>query len=108
MPDMQVRILGDNIVARNLVDRKFKTMRISFNMLMPLTEEYAAVYAVLPTIVSRVTKKYPDYTALSRYLSALYGASLSASIDSTKFLMEMMISSTSSLYCGQYARKSSI
>lgn len=100
MPDMQVRILGDNIVARNLVDRKFKTMRISFNMLMPLTEEYAAVYAVLPTMVSRVTKKYPDYTALSRYLSALYGASLSASISKVgdNQLLSVAVSGISNKY----------
>lgn len=100
MPDMQVRVLGDKITARNLVDRKFKTMRISFNMLMPLTEEYAAVYAILPTMVSRVTKQYPDYTALSRYLSALYGASLSASISKVgdNQLLSVAVSGISNKY----------
>jgi len=100
MPEMQVRVLGENITARNLVDRKFKTMRISFNMLMPLTEEYAAVNAILPTMVSRVTKNYPDYTSLSRYLSALYGAGLSASVSKVgdNQLLSVSVSGISNRY----------
>ncbi len=80
MPELKVRELAPNITARNLIDPKFKTVRISVNMIVPLDKEYAACNALMPSIVSRVTKDFPDYRSLSRYLSALYGASLSSGL----------------------------
>ncbi|MDO4459446.1 MAG: insulinase family protein [Clostridia bacterium] len=80
MPKIKIKKLGENITARNLIDPKFKTMRISVNMIVPLRKEYAACNALLPSIISRVTKQYPDYRSLSRYLCSLYGASLSSGL----------------------------
>ncbi len=80
MPELKVRELAENITARNLIDPKFKTVRISVNMIVPLEKEYAAANALMPSIVSRVTKDFPDYRSLSRYLSSLYGASLSSGL----------------------------
>lgn len=80
MADLRTKELSDQVTVRNLIDPKFKTMRISVNMIVPLTEQQVACNALLPAIVSRVTREYPDYTSLSRYLSALYGACLSSSI----------------------------
>lgn len=76
MAEIKVRKLAENINVSNLYDSKFKTMRISMNIIVPLTEEYASANSLLPGSVTRVTKEYPDYRSLSRYLSSLYGASL--------------------------------
>lgn len=52
-------------------------MQVSVNILIPLSEKTAAAYALLPSLVSRATQQYPDYTALNCRLEELYGASLS-------------------------------
>ena len=80
MPELKFRKFAENITATNLIDTKFKTMRISINMVVPLDMDYASLNALFPNIVTRVTKDYPDYRSLSRYLSSLYGASLSTGI----------------------------
>lgn len=80
MAELKSKVLAEGVTVRNLMDQKFKTMRISMNIVVPLTKEYAACNALLPAIVSRVTKEYPEYINLSRYLSSLYGASLSSSV----------------------------
>ncbi len=72
--------VGEGASLKSLSDSRFKTMRVSVNMLVPLTEKTAAAYALLPSLVSRATRQYPDYTALNCRLSELYGASLSSSV----------------------------
>lgn len=67
-------------MLKSLSDPRFKTMRVSVNMLAPLAEETAAGYALLPSLVSRATHQYPDYTALNCRLSELYGASLNSCV----------------------------
>ena len=65
---------------KSLSDPRFKTMRVSVNMQVPLSKKTAAAYALLPSLVSRSTQQYPDYTALNRRLAELYGASLSSCV----------------------------
>lgn len=72
--------ISDSIRVINLVDPKFKTMRVSISMVVPLSRETAAMNAILASLVSRATKNYPDYTELSKYLSGLYGSSLASSV----------------------------
>lgn len=70
-----------NAVRLNILeDKRFKTVRISVNMLVPLTEKTAAVYGILPRIVTRASELYPDYTALRKKLADLYGAALDCSV----------------------------
>lgn len=72
--------IKDAVKVTSVVDNKFKTMQISMNIILPLDEETASKNALLPAMVSRVTKKYPDYTALSTYLSGMYGSTLSSGV----------------------------
>lgn len=72
--------IADSVSAVDLTDRKFKTFRVSLNLVLPLQEETVAMNAILPHMVGRVTREYPEYTAMSRHLAGLYGASLSSSV----------------------------
>ena len=47
----------------------FKTMKISVDMLIPMSALKAAQYGILPSLVSRATREYPDYASLSGRLS---------------------------------------
>lgn len=62
-------------------DDRFKTGRISVTMFLPLERDTAAVYAVLPFVLTNSCRKYPDFTSLNRHLEELYGASLFADVN---------------------------
>lgn len=72
--------IGDSVRLHSFTDSRYKTMRVSVNMRVPLARESAAAYGILPALVSRATERYPDYTALSARLAELYGASLSSTV----------------------------
>lgn len=76
MSDIKFQQLGKAAMLKSYTDPRFKTMKISVNMLVPISEQTAALYGILPGIVTRVTREYPDFAALNRRLSELYGASL--------------------------------
>jgi len=78
--ELQFLPIGKGAALKSLSDPRFKTMRVSVNMLVPLAKETAAAYALLPSLVSRATRQYPDYTALNCRLSELYGASLNSCV----------------------------
>lgn len=80
MSAIQVYPINDAVRLNVLEDKRFKTVHVSVDMLVPLCEETAAVYGVLTRIVTRATREYPDYTKLSQKLAELYGATLDCSI----------------------------
>lgn len=80
MNQSKITPLGSAAVLRDCTDSRFKTMRLSVNMLVPMTRQTAAVYGILPGLLTRATKDYPDFASLNRKLSALYGASLSSGV----------------------------
>ena len=57
----------------------FKTCKISIQMALPLQGDIAAK-AVLPYILRRSCRAYPDFTSLNGHLDSLYGAVLGASV----------------------------
>ncbi|MDD2956125.1 MAG: insulinase family protein [Oscillospiraceae bacterium] len=68
-------------VALNTVaDAKFKSNRISCNILVPLDRENATVNAVVPFILRQRFRACPDFTRLSEKLCELYGASLDGDV----------------------------
>ncbi len=69
---------GVNFTA--VADSRFKTMNICATALVPLNKDTVSTYALLTQVLSRSCAQYPDFTALSRKLSALYGASLTAGV----------------------------
>ena len=62
-------------------NERFNTTLISFNFYVPLSNETAAEYALLPFVLTTCSKAYPDFSALNFKLSKLYGANLSASAE---------------------------
>lgn len=82
-------------------DPSFKTMRVSIHMLVPLTPENAAIGGILPSLVTRASREFPDYTALSQKLSMLYGASVEPSV--TKLGGYQVISVTANGISSRYA-----
>lgn len=59
-------------------DNRFKTIKISATMLVPLQADTASANSLLIQVLARSCKKYPEYMQLNRKLSELYGATLSA------------------------------
>lgn len=61
---------------------QFSTARVSLYLALPLEDDASAsVRALVSSLISRVTREYPDYTAFGRYLQSLYGASLHAGVN---------------------------
>lgn len=61
-------------------DSRFKTGRITAALMLPLRQDTAATNAILPYLLCRSCREYPDFTTLNRKLSELYGASLYADV----------------------------
>lgn len=80
MTKINHRKVCDGITFHSLRDPRFKTMRISVHLMMPLQIETAAANALLPFLLSRASREYPDYTKLGEHLAELYGASLNADV----------------------------
>ncbi|MEE0953855.1 MAG: insulinase family protein, partial [Ruminococcus sp.] len=72
--------LADGVQFSAVRDSRFKTMKLSANIIVPLSAETASENALICGVLSRSCKAYPDFTALSKKLSSLYGADLNVSI----------------------------
>lgn len=57
---------------------KFKTNRMVFNFISPLTKENAHFNAMLPLIMMRATESYPSISAINKRLQYLYSGDISA------------------------------
>lgn len=60
---------------------RFNTTLVSFNFYVPMSQETAAEYALLPFVMTTCSKAYPNFSALNFKLAKLYGANLSASAE---------------------------
>ncbi|MGI6255204.1 MAG: EF-P 5-aminopentanol modification-associated protein YfmF [Acutalibacter sp.] len=80
MSEMISQRLSDSVTLHTFTDPRFKTMKISVNLFVPLKRETAARNAILPALVSYATREYPDYTALNCRLAQLYGAALASGV----------------------------
>ncbi len=72
--------LADNVYFNEINVDRFKTMRLTAIALLPLEKDSASDFALLTQVLTRSCEEFPDFTALSKKLSALYGASLSAGV----------------------------
>lgn len=63
-----------------LQDNRFKTMRLSVGMFLPLRQETAAANAILPELLTRATAAAPTMAAMHRRLQRLYGALVSSGV----------------------------
>ena len=76
MSEFVRREICEGVAFSHISDDRFKIGRLSVTLTVPLAKETAAAYALLVNILTRSCKEYPDFTALSRKLDSLYGASL--------------------------------
>lgn len=80
MIGIEQHVLGDGVHFRSVRDTKFKTFRISINFLLPLRRETAAANALLPYLLTRTSREYPDFTLMSQKMDELYGATLGGDV----------------------------
>ncbi len=81
MTGIECRSICEGVEFLGVQDPKFKTARMSVHFLLPMREEEASANALLPFLLSRASRAYPDYTKLGQRLAELYGASLNADVD---------------------------
>ena len=74
------RLLGNGVRCLALPDTRFKTAQITVALLLPLTKETVEENALLSRLLVRGCARYPDFTALHKRLSELYGASVSGEV----------------------------
>ena len=72
--------LAEGVYLTYLPARKFKTSLLSAQFVMPLRQETASAYALLPSLLRRGTVTYPDMGKLSARLDRLYGASIDPTV----------------------------
>ncbi len=80
MIGIEQRSVCDGVNFRSIKDTKFKTVRMSVNFMLPIQKSTAASNALLPFLLSRASREYPDFTKLGERLAELYGASINADV----------------------------
>ena len=71
------RIELNSGIALNMINtNRFKTGCFSFNLLQPLQEQTASVNALIPSVLLRGCRSYPDMQSISHRLDELYGATV--------------------------------
>ena len=75
--------IADGVYFNSVKDSRFKTMRITANLIVPLSAQTASANTLLLGVLSRSCRQYPDFTALSKKLSSLYGAELTVNSGKT-------------------------
>ena len=80
MTEIKTISINDGSSLHCYTDSSFKTLKMSVNMLVPITEQNAAANGLLPAVASRATREYPDYTLLGTRLAELYGAYIDSSV----------------------------
>lgn len=70
--------LFPGVTLRYFADSRFKQGCLSFQLVRPMAAEEAAMNALLPAVLLRGTREYPDLRTITLHLDDLYGASVSA------------------------------
>ena len=68
--------LQNGMYYNHITTDRFKTAYLSVNFILPLEKDSAAYYALLPCVLQRGCKKYPEYKNLVRRFDELYGTSI--------------------------------
>ena len=69
--------LQNGMYYNHITTDRFKTAYLSVNFVLPLEKDSAAYYALLPCVLQRGCKKYPEYKNLVRRFDELYGTGIS-------------------------------
>lgn len=95
--------LKNGIQVQIISDDKFKTSAISVNFIKKLNKKTATINALLPYVLKRGCKKFPNTMDLNRYLDELYGSKLSCNV--TKSGDNQIISLTGVTVSDIYAKE---
>ena len=77
---IQIYELMPGVTLRIFADSRFKQGCLSFHVVRLMAAQETAMNALLPTVLLRGTREYPDLRAITLHLDDLYGASVSASV----------------------------
>ncbi len=72
--------LADGVELAVNQTEKFKTGLLTVTLTVPLREETASAFALVPEVLSRGSARYPDMEKLSAAADSLYGASLAPAV----------------------------
>lgn len=70
--------IADGVVLKYIETDKFKTNYFSFNFLSPLSKEKAHYNALIPLVLMRGCKKYPNQAEINKRLQYLYSGEIIA------------------------------
>ena len=73
---LQTREILPGITLRCMQDSRFKQSALSIQFLRPMAESEAALNALLPAVLLRGCRDYPDLQLITQRLDDLYGASI--------------------------------
>lgn len=71
--DLQNKNISEGVDLCSVSAEGFKTACASVSFVMPLSEK-ASLYALVPNVLTRSCKDYPDVTSIEKKLALLYGA----------------------------------
>lgn len=72
--------IGNEVYINSVRDEKFKSDRITVNLITPLDRKEATVNALVPFVLRKGCKSCPDFTELNKRLAKMYGAILDADV----------------------------
>ena len=75
---IKVITLSEGVTLRHFRDNRFKQGCLSVQFVRPMTNDEAALNAILPAVLLRGTEKCPDLRSITMHLDDLYGASIGA------------------------------
>ena len=73
---LQTKEILPGVTLRCIQDRRFKQSALSIQLLRPMDKAEAAVNALLPAVLLRGCREYPDLQRITQHLDDLYGASI--------------------------------
>ncbi len=76
---MNRELIAPNVHLTQLPNEKFKRNRLSISLIVPNEREKATMYALLPGLLERAYRDYPDMQAFSRKLNRMYSAQMMVS-----------------------------
>ncbi len=91
---LQTTKIGDGVNFNSIIDSRFKTNRISFNLITELKKESVTKNAIIPFLLKKGYDGCSDFTAFNRELERLYGAYVSAYIQKVGDYQIMSLSIT--------------
>lgn len=78
----------------NIKEDRFKTGRVSITLFTPLKNETASKNAIVPFILSKSCRNYPNLQSLHKKLDELYGASINADVSKLGEVQVLTISAS--------------